>query len=283
MLDRSTQGRIQRPRLRGVTLILYERQPAGTVTEQTNRDREFFQLVVEKETTRCWSWLGDHDEDGRPVFRGDKAYRVMYRLRVDDVPERFHVHHKCENSACVNPRHLVALSPEAHRAVHATKDHALKERIYRGEWRRIKTEKALAEQLARERRERQWREQERLAEEQLREYERLAEEQRQRVAAIAAEEARKREERRKKRAVALRKLRIYGTPVLACELALYCVIKFHWLSEKPIGDLMEWFPKNAITALIALTLTPVAFRPNITPITKQLAHLVFSAVLRQLW
>jgi hypothetical protein len=115
------------------------------MTEQSKRD--FFQLVVEKETTSCWSWIGEYDLDKRPVFRGDKAFRVMHRLRVGDVPDRFHVHHKCENSACVNPRHLVALSPESHRAIHATKDKMLKERIYRGEWERIQAEKVEAERL----------------------------------------------------------------------------------------------------------------------------------------
>jgi hypothetical protein len=107
------------------------------MTEQAKR--EFFRLVVEKETTRCWSWIGGFGVDRRPVFRGEKAYRIMYMLRVADVPASFHVHHKCENSTCINPRHLVALSPEAHRAVHSTKDKALKERIYRGEWEKIKT------------------------------------------------------------------------------------------------------------------------------------------------
>jgi hypothetical protein len=45
-----------------------------------NTKQEFLKLVVEKETTACWSWSGDHDADFRPVFRGEKAYRVMYEL-----------------------------------------------------------------------------------------------------------------------------------------------------------------------------------------------------------
>jgi HNH endonuclease len=89
------------------------------LTEDTKH--AFLQLVVEKSSTACWSWAGEHDADFRPLFRGEKAYRVMYELRVGDVPPDFHVHHKCENSACVNPRHLVALWPEAHRAVQTKK------------------------------------------------------------------------------------------------------------------------------------------------------------------
>jgi hypothetical protein len=88
------------------------------------------------------SWIGQHDAGGRPIFRGEKAYRVMYELRKGDIPDGFHVHHKCGNSACVNPRHPVALSAEAHRAVHATKDKALKESIYQGEWEQIQAAKA---------------------------------------------------------------------------------------------------------------------------------------------
>jgi hypothetical protein len=58
----------------------------------------------------------------------------------------------CENSACVNPRHLVALSPDAHRAWHATKDKALRERICAGEWEQIQAAKAEAARLEREQR-----------------------------------------------------------------------------------------------------------------------------------
>lgn len=104
--------------------------------------QEFLKLVVMKGTTECWPWAGPHDEDFRPVFRGEKAYRWMYEIRIRRVPDGFHVHHKCGNSACVNPRHLVALSPEAHRRVHSTKDKALKERIYQGEWEQIQRAEA---------------------------------------------------------------------------------------------------------------------------------------------
>jgi hypothetical protein len=118
-------------------------------------EQEFLRLVVPGSTTVCWLWAGQHDQNLRPIFRGEKAYRVMYELRVNYVPDGFHVHHKCENSGCVNPRHLVALSLEDHRAVHATKNKATKEQIYRGEWQKIQAAKAEAERLERERLERQ--------------------------------------------------------------------------------------------------------------------------------
>ena len=89
---------------------------------------------------------------------------------------------KCENSACVNRRHLVALSPEDHRAVHSTKYRTIKEQIYRGEWEKIQAAKA----EERSRLERELLERDRqLRKQQLAEIERL------RNLALAAEEERK--------------------------------------------------------------------------------------------
>ncbi|MGA8654676.1 MAG: HNH endonuclease [Chthoniobacterales bacterium] len=135
--------------------------PMLNLPEHTKK--EFLRLVVPGSTTACWLWAGDHDGSLRPVFRGEKAYRVMYELRNGDVPAGFHVHRKCENSACMNPRHLVALSPAQHRAAHATKDRAIKEQIYRGEWEQIQAAKAEPAQLAKERYERERLERRRIA------------------------------------------------------------------------------------------------------------------------
>jgi hypothetical protein len=188
-----------------------------------------------KGTTECWAWAGDHDQDLRPIFRGEKAYRVMYRIRFNGIPTGFDVHHKCANSACVNPRHLVALSPEAHRAVHATKSHALKERIYRGEWERIQAEKVEAARLAKERLEKLWRERERQREEQRRERERLAEQERQRIATVAAEKEREREIRREELRKNVRKFRLFGLPGILCKVAGYLEMEYLWIPREPWG------------------------------------------------
>ena len=194
------------------------------MTEQGKR--EFLKLVVEKETTKCWSWSGDHDADGRPIFRGEKAYRVMYELRVGDVPVGFHVHHKCKNCACVNPRHLVALSPEDHRAVHATKNRAIQEQIYRGEWAKIQAAKVEAARLERERLERRRLEWERQLEEQRRERERLAEIERQRLAELAAENERRRQIRQEALRKKVRKFCLYVLPVIIYFLLFFWVIGY---------------------------------------------------------
>ena len=80
--------------------------------------REFLSLVVEKATTACWSWAGQYGDDGRPVFRLEGAYRWAYRIYVGPIPYGYDVHHTCENSKCVNSKHLVALPAEIHQQVH---------------------------------------------------------------------------------------------------------------------------------------------------------------------
>src|SRR5258708_1151907 len=97
----------------------------------------FWEQVTERKTTDCWHWNGKH-EKSRPIFNGEKPYRVAYQLRNGDLRSGNHVHHKCENCACVNPHHLVQLTPEehvaAHKAIHRKDEETLR-RIYDGQWR----------------------------------------------------------------------------------------------------------------------------------------------------
>jgi hypothetical protein len=115
----------------------------------TKIKEEFWSNVISRKTAECWFWDGDHDKDGRPIFRGEKAYRVAYQLRIGPIGQGDDIHHKCENSSCVNPRHLDALSPEAHRYVHQALhkgDGEFAEQICNGEWEKIRArEQAQAE------------------------------------------------------------------------------------------------------------------------------------------
>jgi hypothetical protein len=76
-------------------------------------------------TTGCWMWTGASWANGYGYMqvdglRGVGAHRVAYSLWVGEIPDGHHVHHDCEQPACVNPQHLRALSPADHEAHHAS-------------------------------------------------------------------------------------------------------------------------------------------------------------------
>ena len=47
------------------------------------------------------------------------AYRRSYVAAQGEPPEGFQIHRLCGNNGCINPAHLVAVSAEDHRKLHA--------------------------------------------------------------------------------------------------------------------------------------------------------------------
>lgn len=46
------------------------------------------------------------------------AHRLAYSDANGGIPEGYHIHHLCDNKVCINPTHLIALTPDDHRALH---------------------------------------------------------------------------------------------------------------------------------------------------------------------
>lgn len=79
-------------------------------------------ITVDDETD-CWNWNGARCPSGHPLVKVLRklrlAHRVYYEFFYGPIPEKLHLHHECENPRCVNPDHLVPLTPGAHMRWHA--------------------------------------------------------------------------------------------------------------------------------------------------------------------
>lgn len=74
----------------------------------------------------CWIWQGNVDAyEGYGVIRERSthkrllAHRVYFERHGGLIPNGHHLHHDCEQRACVNPEHVHPLSPGDHSAEHA--------------------------------------------------------------------------------------------------------------------------------------------------------------------
>lgn len=85
----------------------------------------FEKHFIPEPNSGCWLWLSATIKSKDSLYgvvgadKGDEqkmllAHRASYRLYIGPLSRNMHVDHKCQNTLCVNPKHLQALTPKAH-------------------------------------------------------------------------------------------------------------------------------------------------------------------------
>lgn len=87
--------------------------------------RRFMRYV--KKTPSCWNWVGHKNwyymaakEYGIFSLKGKRtlAHRASYVLFMEPISGDLVVHHRCENTICVRPSHLQAMTQSNHHHLH---------------------------------------------------------------------------------------------------------------------------------------------------------------------
>src|SRR3990167_1916862 len=66
----------------------------------------------------CWVWArwksGDGYGDAYVNKKHQRAHRLSYEMFKGPIPKGKHIHHLCQFRSCVNPDHLMVVTPKEH-------------------------------------------------------------------------------------------------------------------------------------------------------------------------
>jgi hypothetical protein len=51
-------------------------------------------------------------------YKNEYIHRLIYEATNGDIPKGYHLHHLCDNKICVNPEHLIPVTPKEHILMH---------------------------------------------------------------------------------------------------------------------------------------------------------------------
>lgn len=81
-------------------------------------EAKFWSRVSKGGPDECWNWTGYINQSGHGRFcngeRNELVHRYSFRLAFGTIRKNRLIHHKCENPACVNPKHLQSVVPRQH-------------------------------------------------------------------------------------------------------------------------------------------------------------------------